>query len=314
MSTQIPHHAEPEQTELAHWFTDFQRKIAPHTNKIVLAVILATIGVVAYQVMARSEAAKVSDAWSRYFACQSADDFQNVAEDHVGSPVEGWARLQAARSFVAQGVQASMTNRKLSDENLENGKAQLEKLLNSATTPDEVRELALSQMAVCLETLCDGDVKPATDAYQKLLDKYPETAVAPWARHRLEELKKPATGEFYAWFRKSKPAPPERPQPRDVKPGELPNVELGPGTDDPLPPGTPGTPPAAPATEAPAAETKPAESPAAETPATPATEKPTEPAATPAAPGAETPAAPATPPAAEAPAKPADAPAETPKP
>lgn len=290
MSTQIPHPAETQQNELAQWLFNFQRKIEPHTNKIILAIILGTIGLVAYQVLAKSAAAKTSAAWSEYAACTSADDFKTVADDHAGSPVEAWSRLEAARNYIQSGVLLSMTNRKASDESLENGKAQLEKLLNSQTTSDEVREQALSQMAVCLEALCDGDVKPVVEAYQKLLDKFPETHYGPWAKHRLEELQKPETGEFYAWFRKAQPAPPERPKPQDVKPGELPNVKLTPEEGDPLPPSTSGTTPATP-------ETKPAEG----TPAAPATETPT-------APAAETKPAEGKP--AEAPAVPSDKPVE----
>ncbi len=326
MSTQIPHPAETQQNELAQWLFNFQRKIEPHTNKIILAIILGTIGLVAYQVLAKSAAAKTSAAWSEYAACTSADDFKTVADDHAGSPVEAWSRLEAARNYIQSGVLLSMTNRKASDESLENGKAQLEKLLNSPTTSDEVREQALSQMAVCLEALCDGDVKPVVEAYQKLLDKFPETHYGPWAKHRLEELQKPETGEFYAWFRKAKPAPPERPKPQDVKPGELPNVKLD-GEADPLPPSTSGTTPVTPETkpaegttpatetkpaegskpaaEASAAEAKPAESPAApeadDKPAEPAAEKPAAPPATEASKPAEAATEKGTEPAPEAP-------------
>ena len=306
MSTQIPHHADPQQNELAQWIFNFQRKIEPHTNKIILAIILGTLGLVAYQVFARSAAAKTSEAWSKYATCTSADDYKEVADDHPGSPVEAWSRLEAARNYIQSGVRLSMTNRKASDESLENGKAQLEKLLGNPATSDEVREQALSQMAVCLEALCDGDVKPVVEAYQKLLDKFPETHYGPWAKHRLEELKKPETAEFYAWFRKAQPAPPERPKPRDVKPGELPNVNLFPDDTDPLPPGTSGAAPVAPETkptegtpavpapetpapETPATETKPAEGKPAEAPATP-TDKPAEtPAEKPAEPATEVP-------------------------
>ena len=307
MSTQIPHPAETQQNELAQWLFHFQRKIEPHTNKIILAIILGTIGLVAYQVLAKSAAAKTSAAWSEYAACTSADDFKTVADDHAGSPVEAWSRLEAARNYIQSGVLLSMTNRKASDESLENGKAQLEKLLNSPTTSDEVREQALSQMAVCLEALCDGDVKPVVEAYQKLLDKFPETHYGPWAKHRLEELQKPETGEFYAWFRKAKPAPPERPKPQDVKPGELPNVKLTPEEGDPLAPSSSGTTPVTP-------ETKPAEgTPAPEAPATEGTPAKPDAPATEAKP-AETPAAPEAPatekPAAEVPATEAGKPAE----
>lgn len=324
MSTQIPQHADPQQNELAHWFVNFQRKIEPHTNKIILAIILGTLGIVAYQVFAKSAAAKTSEAWSKYAACSTADDFKDVADDHAGTPVEAWSRLEAARNYIQSGVMLSMTNRKASDKSLEDGKSQLEKLLKSPSTPDEVREQALSQMAVCLESLCDGDVKPAVEAYDQLLSKFPKSHYAPWAKHRLEELKKPETAEFYAWFRKATPAPPERPMPQDVKPGDLPNIKLTPDEGDPLPPGTSATPAvtpetkpadgAVPAAETPAAEAKPAE-PAA-TPEAPATENPAEaPAASATEPAAETPAAPAAEaPAAEAPADPAEPAAEAPKP
>ncbi len=329
MSTQIPQHADPQQNELAHWFVNFQRKIEPHTNKIILAIILGTLGIVAYQVFAKSAAAKTSEAWSKYAACATADDFKEVADDHAGTPVEAWSRLEAARNYIQTGVMLSMTNRKASDESLENGNTQLDKLLKSTTTPDEVREQALSQKAVCLESLCDGDVKPVEEAYDELLKKFPNSHYAPWAKHRLEELKKPATGEFYAWFRKAKPAPPERPKPQDVKPSDLPNIKLTPDEGDPLPPSTSGTTPAtsetkpadgttpspeAPAAEgtpvkpdAPATEAKPAE-PAVEKPAEPATEKPAE------APPTEAPAAEANKPAEAATEKPAEPAAEAPQP
>jgi len=307
MSTQLPHHSPPEQTELAHWFIDLQRKIEPHTNKIVLAVILATIGIVGYQVMNRSAAARKSAAWSQFATCTTAESFEDLADDNVGTEIEAWARLEAAREFIQTGVNLSMTNRKSSDENLNNGKAQLDKLLNAANTPEDVREQALSQLAVCLEALSDGDEKPAIEAYEKLLSQFPDSHYAGWAKHRIEELKKPATSEFYAWFRKAQPAPPERPKPQDAKPGEVPNIQL-----------TPETKPAeesTPAAEAPKAEEKPAETPAAPaTPEAPAAEKPAEaplaetPAETPAAPSTEKPAE------APAPEKPAEPAAEAPKP
>ena len=321
MSTQLPHHSQPEQTELAHWFTDLQRKIEPHTNKIVLGVILATIGIVGYQVINRSAAAKKSEAWSKYATCTSADAFKELADDNAGTEIEAWARLEAAREFIQTGVRLSMTNRKSSDDNLNSGKEQLEKLLNAPKTSDDVREQALSQLAVCLEALSDGNEKPAIEAYEKLLSQFPDSHYAGWAKHRVEELKKPATAEFYTWFRKAQPAPPERPKPQDAKPGEVPNIQLTPETkpaegtapaadapkteekpaETPTAPETPATP------EAPATE-KPAEAPAAEkpaeTPAAPATEKPAE---APAAPASDTPAAPT----AEKPAEPA---ADAPKP
>ena len=172
-------------------------------------------------------------------------------------------------------------------------------------------------------------MKPVEEAYDELLKKFPNSHYAPWAKHRLEELKKPATGEFYAWFRKAKPAPPERPKPQDVKSSDLPNIKLTPEEGDPLPPSTSGTTPATPETkpvegstptpeapaaegtpakpDAPASEAKPAE-PAAEKPAEPATEKPADP------PAPEAPAAEASKPAEATTEKPAEPATEAPQP
>ena len=322
MSTQLPQPAAPPQNELAHWFTDFQRKVEPHTNKIVLAILLATVGLVAYLVLTRSAAAKTNAAWTKYYACNSAEDFKRVAEDNAGNPVEPWARLEAARSYINSGIVQAMVNRKASNESLENGREQLETLLKSDSISPDLRELALVQMATCLESLCDGDVKPVTEAYQKLLDKFPGSHYAPWAKNRLEVLQKPETAEFYGWFQKAQPAPPERMKPKDALHGEVPNLKSI--LDDPAPPET-GTDPKSPLKEDPAAPETPekpaAENPAKEDPAkapeAPAAEKHAEKAPEkPAEPAEETPAKPAKPDADPAkpaePAKPEDK--EAPKP
>lgn len=302
MSTQSPQQVDQVQNQnaLAHWMFDFQRKIEPHTNKILLAIILGTIGIVAFQVMSRSEAAKKSEAWSKYAACTNAEEFRDVADDHAGGEIESWARLEAARHYIRTGVQTSMTNRKASTESLENGKSQLEKVLNNATAPAEAREQALVQMAVCLESLCDGDMKPASDAYDRLIKEFPDSYYVTWAKGHLEALKRPDASEFYAWFQKAQPAPPDRPKPQDVKASDLPNIKLE-GEDQPASSASGEAPSTSEATTPPATESKPAEIPATETPATetpaagtpaPATDKP---AADP------VPAAPTPPPASETP-------------
>lgn len=296
MSTSTP---EPADTnDLQRWLFEFRKTVDKNINKIILGVVIATIAIVAYQVISRNAAAKKAAEWSEYHACTTADEYKKVAEKFPGTTVEHWARLEAARRYVQSGVSQSQTNRVASDESLNNGKTQLEKLLNTPGTPEEVREHALSQLAVCLESLCDGKTEKVVDAYEKLIKDFPTSQYVPWAKSRVEFLKKPSTAEFYTWFRKTNPAPTDRPKPQDVKLDELPNIKLD---------GETLTPPAG-ETSAPAAETKPeGEKPAAET--APAAEtKPadsvptTEPAKPAEAPAAEKPeaAAPATEPAAPA--------------
>jgi hypothetical protein len=296
MSTSTPEPA--DSNDLQRWLFEFRQSVDKNINKIIAGVVIATIAIVAYQVVTRSAAAKKAAQWNEYHACASAEDYTKVAEKFPGTTVEHWARLEAARRFIQIGVTQSQTNRVTSDENLNSGKTQLEKLLNTPGTPDEVREHALSQLAVCLESLCDGNTQTVIDAYEKLIKDFPVSQYVPWAKSRIEFLKKPSTGEFYAWFRKTKPSPADRPKPQDVKLDEVPNIKLD---GESLTPPVPGETPAAetkpegekPAEAAPAAETKPTE-----TPAPPA--EPAAPAAEP-APPAEKPADKPQEPAAEAP-------------
>ena len=319
MSTSTPEPA--DSNDLQRWLFEFRQSVDKNINKIIAGVVIATIAIVAYQVVTRSAAAKKAAQWNEYHACASAEDYTKVAEKFPGTTVEHWARLEAARRFIQIGVSQSQTNRVTSDENLNSGKTQLEKLLNTPGTPEEVREHALSQLAVCLESLCDGNTQTVVDAYEKLIKDFPVSQYVPWAKSRIEFLKKPSTGEFYAWFRKTKPSPADRPKPQDVKLDEVPNIKLD---GESLTPPVPGETPAAetkpegekPAEAAPAAETKATETPAPEKTEGEKTDAAPEAAKPEAAPPAE-PAAPAAEPAPPA-EKPADKPqepaAEAPKP
>lgn len=309
MSTSTPEPA--DSNDLQRWIFEFRQSVDRNINKIILAVVVLTIATVAYQVVTRNAASKKAAQWNDYHACKTGDDFKKVAEKYPGTVVANWARLEAARQYVADGTDQSVTNREASDENLNNAKTQLESLLSAPGTPPEVRELALAQLIVCLESLCDGNTQPVVDACERLIQDFPNSQNTPWAKKRLEALKSPVTGEFYTWFRKSKPSPAERPKPQDIKPSEAPNVKLEGEGEVPASSAAPDSKPMS--ETAPAAESKPAETPAEPAksrdpaaatpgePAPPATDKPADP---PAAPNTDTP-APAPEKSAEVPAEPA---------
>ncbi len=290
MSTPQPQTATTEPSELLRWWLRTRHWIDRHANKILLAIIVGTVVLVAAIVMSRSANAKNEAAWRAFSASEAADDFRKVAEDHAGTSAEYPARMMAARRYKSQGIQQAMSNRVASDENLENAKTQLSKLLESKNLPKDIREEALVNMAICLESLSDGNLKPAIEAYEQLLKEFPTTLNKQWAENKLKALAKPEKAAFYAWFRKTNPSPEDRPKPQDIPSSEAPNVKLD---DEPVPPtgGSParamppeGTVPAAPETPAATSE-KPAEAPAVEQPAAttpaekPAEEKPAEPAA-----------------------------------
>ncbi|RLS54858.1 MAG: hypothetical protein DWH91_10825 [Planctomycetota bacterium] len=274
MSTPQPQTDTTEPSELLRWWLESRRWVDRHANKILLTVIVGTVVLVASVVMARSTRAKNEAAWRAFGVSKVADDYRKVAEDHPGTSAEHPARMVAAREYLSQGMQQVTANRKASDENLENAKTQLSKLLDDKSTPKDIREEALLKMAVCLESLSDGDLKSATEAYERLLKEFPTTLNKSWVEEKLKILAKPETAAFYRWFRTTNPSPEDRPKPQDIKPSEAPNIQLdGEGIAPPssgdaarempaegaVPPVTPSEIPSEkPATETPAAE-KPAE-------------------------------------------------------
>jgi len=78
MSTSTP---EPADTnDLQRWLFEFRKTVDKNINKIILGVVIATIAIVAYQVISRNAAAKKAAEWSEYHACTTEDEYKKVAE------------------------------------------------------------------------------------------------------------------------------------------------------------------------------------------------------------------------------------------
>lgn len=225
-----------------------------------------------------------SEAWTRLAAAGSTEDFENVAEDFAGTPVANWALIHAAESHLQSGIRSSFTDRSAGDRELKDAKEQFQKLLDSSSTPPEIRERALFGMARVEETTSNGDLKTATELYQKLINEFPESIFRQLAEQRVKPvegekvaaLDEEGTKEFYKWFHEQNPKPGDRQRPgfNMPMPGMAPQgtTPAG-GADTPGLPSLPGLPepltseegkasegtPAAPEkTEAPKTEGKPA--------------------------------------------------------
>ncbi|QDT54539.1 hypothetical protein Pan44_25720 [Caulifigura coniformis] len=298
-------------------------RIEPYSNHILGGAVVATIVAVALILWFRSSSATSEAGWSQIASARSVDALLQVAEENPGTAAANWARLQAARQAYSTGIETALTDRKSSDESLKQAKDLYDELLKARTTP-ELREEALKGMGLTLEATSGGDVAEAIKAYELLIKEFPQSTFRDYAAHRVEELKNPQAGEFYAWFRKQNPKPAERPLPNDGKPATdsslsvpaLPELDLKadttaapkadnaapalpavPPTDGKAPPAAPPATPPAPATEStPAATPMPMPEAPKATPPMPMPEAP--------APTAPMPEPPATP-APEA-AKPAD--------
>ena len=162
-----------------------------------------------------------SEAWTRLAAAGSTEDFENVAEDFAGTPVANWALIHAAESHLQSGIRSSFTDRSAGDRELKDAKEQFQKLLDSSSTPPEIRERALFGMARVEETTSDGDLKTATELYQKLINEFPESVFRQLAEQRVKPvdgekvaaLDEEGTKEFYKWFHEQNPKPGDRQRP-----------------------------------------------------------------------------------------------------
>jgi hypothetical protein len=161
-------------------------------------------------------------------AARTSDDLLRVADDFPSTDAANWARLRAARILYDRAVSESLSNRVASDDDFKQAKELYSGLLKS-DVPAEIREAALDGMARVLESTSAGDTAEAIAAYETLLREFPDTLFRDYAAHRIEELKKPETQEFYAWFSKQNPKPEDRPQPNDgatVPPISMPEQPL----------------------------------------------------------------------------------------
>ena len=108
------------------------------------------------------------------------------------------------------------TNRELALTDLKSARQGFESLLQEKGVTPSIRERALWGLALCLESTCDGNTTKAIEAYEKLLSDFPETIFKAVADDRIASLKKEGSKEFYTWFSKENPKPPEA-RPQDFK-------------------------------------------------------------------------------------------------
>jgi len=258
-------------------------RIEPYSNHILGGVVAITIAAVALILWFRSSTSTSEAGWSQIASARSVDALLQVADDNPGTAAANWARLQAARQAYSTGIETALTDRKSSDESLKQAKDLYDELLKTRTTP-ELREEALKGMGLTLESTSGGDVAEAIKAYELLIKEFPQSTFRDYAAHRVEELKNPQAGEFYAWFRKQNPKPAERPLPNDGKPASdsalsvpaLPELDMKADTTPAAPKADNAAPalPAVPPTDGKAPPTTPPATPPAE-PATPAAPLPT---------------------------------------
>jgi hypothetical protein len=288
-------------------------RIEPYSSRLMGGVLLLTVLAVGGILWYRMSQASDSAGWGQLATARTPENLLDVATNFPDTRAAQWAELRAGRILYDRAVTESMSNRAAADDDFSEAKDIFGRLVKQKLPP-ELREASLDGLARTLEATSKGDTAEAIEAYETLVREFPESIFRTYAEHRIEVLKQPETQEFYAWFSKQNPTPPDRPEPKDgaaaggLNAPELPAMDmkaapaegtsasgeeapkttspfLAPLTGEETTPVIPGATPAATETPAePGAATPPAteeakpatEAPATETPATepPAAEAP----------------------------------------
>lgn len=184
---------------------------------LIAAVICAALvlGGMSYWLSTRgSEADEAS--WTLLRSSQSLEELGNVVDKYKNQPAGHWAQLVVSEANLRTAMPLMFTNRELATADVKSARQGFEELLQAGSVDPIVRERALWGLALCLETTCDGNTDKVIEAYEKLLKDFPDSMFKAVADDRIKTLKKEGSKEFYAWFSKEKPKPPEA-RPKDFK-------------------------------------------------------------------------------------------------
>lgn len=205
MKTERRH--ELETNDLADWLGQSIERTRPYFTAITAGVVAVVVIVGAVAVLRYRSQVRQSEGWDRYQGAMLSGDsaaLEGVANEFSGTPVGVWARLQIADAHLINGTSALFTDR-------EQARSELLKAVDAfKAARDETRTPLLAQrawfgLARAHESLDELD--RAREAYQAIIDRWPESALAEASKSRLDDLNRDSTKRFYDWFAQQSPSP-----------------------------------------------------------------------------------------------------------
>ena len=172
--------------------------------------LAAVLAVAAAVVWVRREPKANSSVSSLWMGAQGPEDFQNIADQHVGTQLGSLARLKQADTLLDSATRKMFTDRAAANQELELAEAALSRLSDVTVFDDIVHARVLMGLARLAEIRCNGteeSVATATQAWQDFLEQNKTSIGRELAEHRIAELRTPAAASFYAWFHALDPTP-----------------------------------------------------------------------------------------------------------
>jgi hypothetical protein len=120
---------------------------------------------------------------------------------------------------MANGIPLAFTNLETAQKELKMAQEAYQSLFDDRSTPAQVREKALYNLARCLESLSDGNETEAVRTYEQFVKEYPDSIFRADAEKRIQVLGSGSGQEFYAWFAKFQRPKAKDPRPLDKGPG-----------------------------------------------------------------------------------------------
>ena len=187
-----------------------------HAGSLIAGVcaVLLLSGFVYWQMTTTEAGSTVG--WTSLDTAETLEELGGVADKFKGQPPGQWAQLQIAEKTLQNAMPLMFTNREIALTDIKRCREGFESLLHEKSILPAIRERSLWGLALCLETACDGDTSKPIEAFERLNADFPNNIFKPVAEERIAALKKSDAKEFYSWFSKEKPQPPEV-SPRDFK-------------------------------------------------------------------------------------------------
>ena len=199
-----------------------------------VAAVLAIAAVVVY---VQRQPAPTAELSRDLMLAQSAEDFQEIADNSPTSQIGILARLRQADSELEDGVSKLFTDREASKTNIENAEKAYKQLEDRKDVNDSIRERVLVGLARVAECRCDGSdgsMNAATEAWQRVLKAFPDSKMFKViAEARIKRLASDDSRKFYAWFSTQNPKPDDDLlMPQDGMPGQVPAMPTFPSLQD----------------------------------------------------------------------------------
>ena len=204
-----------EQNDLERLLKSGRDKAEGYTGLLIAAVIAVVVLIGGWLVMRTNAASQRQAAWQKLSEAEVAESYAAVVDEFPGSEAAVWARISEAKDLLGDGLKLMYTDRDTGRAKLEQAREAANEVLDSSAADFQAQEQAAMILAGVTETLSDGDMQPAVDAYQSFAETYPNSGMVAFARAKVEELSRPEVSEFYAWFSKQNPKPDAPAAPRD---------------------------------------------------------------------------------------------------